>query len=408
MKNYLLSLLLCLIPLSVFSQDTGFDNFNLFEEVEAKEGVSAKDGEKRYKIPSVIYNFSIQHETESTEYHPPFLTKRGNYKKIKEITGNGKGIKVCVIDTGVDQTHARVGGDLELYNPNRPTSTWAVKKAKDFSNSRRTGFWDPKSGHGSHVASMIGARANGLGIEGIASECELYVAKALGDDGYGSDTGIAAAVDWAIQEKVHIINMSLGGGFSQRIEDAVKRATDSGILVFAALGNSGEKGDGHPGNSKFSLGIAAVDYNQQIARFSSRSNVADLSGYGVNVFACISNGRYAALSGTSMATPDQAGLAALVLSHQLKLTGKVLTVKEYVNIIYDHVEDLGPKGRDREYGFGFFNIQSYLDANTGSEKPNDPELPDSPKPLPEHPLKDFKVIGGLDWENKEYLLLEKK
>ena len=70
---------------------------------------------------------------------------------------------------------------------------------------------------------MIGARANGLGIEGIASECELYVAKALGDDGYGSDTGIAAAVDWAIQEKVHIINMSLGGGFSQRIENAVKR-----------------------------------------------------------------------------------------------------------------------------------------------------------------------------------------
>ena len=257
---------------------------------------------------------------------------------------------------------------------------------------------------------MIGARANGLGIEGIASECELYVAKALGDDGYGSDTGIAAAVDWAIQEKVHIINMSLGGGFSQRIENAVKRATDAGIIVFAALGNSGEKGDGHPGNSNFSLGIAAVDYNQQIAPFSSRSKVADLSGYGVNVFACISNGRYAALSGTSMATPDQAGLAALVLSHQLKLTGKVLTVKEYVNIIYDHVEDLGPKGRDREYGFGFFNIQSYLDANTG-EKPNAPELPtkpDSPKPLPENPLKDYRVIGGLDWEGKELLFLEKK
>ena len=67
MKNYLLSLLLCLIPLSVFSQESGFDNFDLFEEVETTEGVSAKDGEKRYKIPSVYYHFSIQHETESTE-----------------------------------------------------------------------------------------------------------------------------------------------------------------------------------------------------------------------------------------------------------------------------------------------------------------------------------------------------
>ena len=401
MKNYLLPLLLCLIPLSVFLQDTGFDNFDLFEE--AKESVSVKDGEKRYKIPSVIYNFSIQNETESSEYHPPFLTKRGDYRKIKEITGNGKGIKVCVIDTGVDQTHARVGGDLELYNPNRPTSTWAVRKARDFSNSRRSGFWD-RSDHGSHVASHIGARANGLGIEGIASECELYVAKALGDDGFGSDTGIAAAVEWAIQEKVHIINMSLGGGFSQRIENAVKKATNEGILVFAALGNSGEKGDGHPGNSKFSLGIAAVDYNQKIATFSSRSNVADLSGYGVNVFACISNGRYAALSGTSMATPDQAGLAALVLSHQLKLTGKILSVKEYVNIIYDHVEDLGPKGRDREYGFGFFNIQSYLDANNSTR----PDQPDSPKPLPENPMKGWRSIGGVrTLDGKEFLFMEK-
>ena len=90
----------------------------------------------------------------------------------------------------------------------------------------------------------------------------------------------------------------------------------------------------------------------------------------------------------------------MVLSHQLKLTGKVLTVKEYVNIIYDHVEDLGPKGRDREYGFGFFNIQSYLDANTG-EKPNAPELPtkpDSPKPLPENPLRITE--SSEDWTGK--------
>ena len=402
MNKYLIALLFCLLPISAYAQTVQQPT----EVVEGFDSVAADiepvNGEKWYRVPRFTKNLSIQHETTAEEYYPPFLTKRGDYRKIKQITGNGKGIKVCVIDTGVDKTHARVGGDLELYNPNNVTSTWAVRKAKDFSNSRRSGFWDAVSGHGSHCASMIGARSNGLGIEGIASECELYIAKALGDDGYGSETGIAKAVDWAIKEKVHIISMSLGGGYSQLIEDAVARATAKGILVFAALGNDGEKTDGHPGNSKKTVGIAAVNYDKVIAGFSSRSNEADLSGYGVNVFACISKGRYAALSGTSMATPDQAGLAALVLSHQHKLTGRILTAKEYTELIYDHIEDLGDTGKDRKYGFGFFDIQSYLDSNSSPS----PAKPNPTKPAPGNPLDGYQYIGGIKWGGKHYIIME--
>lgn len=356
----------------------------------------AQQEEIQYPIPSVRQNFSIQYNTESQEVHPGFLTKRGDFKTLKKITGNGKGIKVGIVDTGVDETHRR--GDLS-----------GVVEAKDFTNSRSG--WRDLAGHGSHVAGMIGARADGKGIEGIASESELYIAKGLGDRGFGSETEIANAIDWLIQKDVDIINLSLGGGYSQRIEQAVQRATNAGILVFAALGNDGTRGDGHPGNSKYTLGIAAVDYNLRLADFSSRSKMALLSGFGVDIFSCVSGGRYAAYSGTSMATPDQAGIAALVLGHQRKLGKDIANMNEYFALIEPFIKDLGPSGPDSGYGYGFFEVQKYLEKY-GDEKPEDPTDPDdpfdpgNPDPKPENPYDGFKKIGEVIWENRKYILLE--
>lgn len=364
--------------------------------------VKNSSDEIRYEIPVVIQNFSIQYDTENTETYPGFLTKRGDFKKIKRVTGNGKGIKVGVVDTGVDETHRR--GDLA-----------GVVEAKDFTRSRSG--WRDLAGHGSHVAGMIGAKADGKGIEGIASDCDLYIAKGLGDRGFGSESEIANAIDWLIEKDVDIINLSLGGGYSQRIENAIIRADKAGILVFAALGNDGPNGRaGHPGNSRYTLGIAALDYNLQLARFSSRSNVADLSGYGVDVFSCVSGGRYAAYSGTSMATPDQAGLAALVLGHQRALGNDLSSSAKYLAFIKKYIKDLGPQGRDTGYGFGFFDIQKYVadyqdkpspedPFDPNPEEPEDPETPENPG---ENPFKNYEIIGRLVLEGEEFVLLKKR
>ena len=103
-----------------------------------------------------------------------------------------------------------------------------------------------------------------------------------------------------------------------------------------------------------------------------------------------------------MATPDQAGLAALVLSHQYKLTNRVLKVKEYLDLIHDHIEDLGPRGHDREYGHGFFDIQSYLDSNSSPS----PAKPKPTKPAPGNPLDGYQYIGGIKWGGKHYIIME--
>lgn len=287
-----------------------------------------------------------------------FLTQRGDWKKLKELTGDGKGIKVGVGDTGVDPTHRN--GDLK-----------GVVDAKDFTGSRYG--WHDRHSHGSHCSGHIGARSDGQGMVGLASSCTMYHAKVLGDSGSGSVSGIANGVRWLADQGCHIISLSLGGGYSEAIEGACREVSQQGVLIFAAMGNEGTRGDGHPGNSRYTFGIAAVDYQKRLASFSSRSKMAKYSGYGVNVVSCGLNGRYVGMSGTSMACPDQAGLCALYLSWRAK-NGLVLprTMEELEGMYVAGLEDLGEPGHDVGYGLGFINIWKLLE-----------ELPPTPPTPPQ-------------------------
>lgn len=269
----------------------------------------------------------------------------------------GKGAKVCVLDTGCDFSHR----DLKRVT------------GKDFTGSR-SGASDV-NGHGSHCLGVVGAAQNEVGMVGVAPECEMISGKVLSDNGSGLGSWIAAGIDWAIAEGADVISMSLGSdGIDPRIEAAVKRAVEKGVIVVAAAGNSGpnENTAGYPGSHPGVVCVAAVDSNGQVARFSSRGKAVFVAAPGVNVRSCYPGDRFANMSGTSMATPYVAGVAALYVSH-CKATGQKWSPAEFARLVSVTSQDVAPPGRDTASGHGKIRPAELLAKVPGSVPPKPPE-----------------------------------
>ncbi|WP_439646643.1 S8 family peptidase [Piscibacillus salipiscarius] len=175
------------------------------------------------------------------------------------------------------------------------------------------------NGHGTHVAGTVAALNNNSGVLGVAPSANLYAVKVLDGNGSGSYAGIAEGIEWAIQNNMDIINMSLGGSQSSSIlKDYADYAYyNAGILVVAAAGNSGNSWGwsdtvGYPAKYDSVIAVAAVDQNNNRASFSSHGPAVELAAPGVNIYSTMPGNSYDSLNGTSMASPHVAGVAAQV------------------------------------------------------------------------------------------------
>lgn len=233
---------------------------------------------------------------------------------------DGKGVKIAVLDTGVDAGHP----DLEDQ----------VIAARNFSQSATT---DDKVGHGTHVASIAagtGAKSGGK-YKGVAPGADLLNGKVLDDEGFGDDSGILAGMEWAAEQGAQIVNMSLGGMDTPEVdplEAAVdKLSAEKGILFAVASGNAGPETVGSPGSADAALTVGAVDDKDVLAPWSSTGPRAgdgavkpDVTAPGVAITAASAKGSlieqevgenppgYLTIDGTSMATPHVAGAAAIL------------------------------------------------------------------------------------------------
>ncbi|WP_128978199.1 S8 family peptidase [Streptomyces roseicoloratus] len=238
---------------------------------------------------------------------------------------DGKGVRIAVLDTGVDRTH----DDLKTR----------VVAEKNFSPAPDA---VDRVGHGTHVASIAagtGARSGGR-YKGVAPGAEVISGKVLDDDGSGEDSAILAGMEWAAAEGADVVNLSLGGPDGPGVdplEEAVNRlSAEKGILFAVAAGNEGEGGEstlGSPGTADAALTVGAVDKNDRLAPFSSRGPRVgdgavkpDVTAPGVAIAAAAAPGStldtkpgvphpapgYLQIDGTSMATPHVAGAAAIL------------------------------------------------------------------------------------------------
>ncbi|KAF9216168.1 hypothetical protein BGZ59_010758 [Podila verticillata] len=217
----------------------------------------------------------------------------------------GSGVTAYVIDTGINTNHVEFGGR-------------ATMGANFIQGSANT----DENGHGTHVSGTIGGRTYG-----VAKNVQLVGVKVLNAQGSGSFSGIIAGMDWVVSRArgtKAVVNMSLGGGKSQAVDAAATRIFNAGIALLVAAGNdaNADACNGSPSGAQGTFTVGATDRNDRIATFSSWGQCVDAFAPGVNIVSSWIGSSTATntISGTSMATPHVAGIAALLLSSDSSLT----------------------------------------------------------------------------------------
>jgi subtilisin len=276
----------------------------------------------------------------------------------------GMGVKIGIIDSGINYTHSDLDG------------VYVASGSYDFVQNDN----DPMDvyGHGTHVAGTACAEDNNFGVVGVAPSCALYALRVLNDDGVGSWSRVIAAMDWAVTNSLQVVNLSLGS--SKNPGTAVKTAFDNaeaaGVVIVAAAGNSGNtagKGDNiiYPAKYASVIAVGATDSTDKRASFSSTGSALELVAPGVSVLStwndsnsphdpqpiCVDGVCYYKYgSGTSMASPHVAGVAALVLAKGVTdANGNGRINDEVRQKMNSTAQNMGAAGRDTQYGYGLVN-----------------------------------------------------
>lgn len=278
-----------------------------FEVVQIQEGTVSEVIKKYKQNPQVEYAepnfkatmFVVSNDTALQQQWGLFKINAANHsaKSAWDITTGNEQIKVAVLDTGIEATHADLTGK--------------VVAEFNFTDSASA---NDANGHGTHVAGIAAAATNnGSGIAGSGYNTTLLNGKVLGDDGSGYYSWIANGIVWAADQGAKVINLSLGGpSSSQAMQDAINYAWSKGAVVVAAAGNNNTNTPNYPGYYTNVIAVAATDSNDARASFSNYGSWVDVAAPGVAIYSTYKGNTYASMSGTSMATPFTAGTAALI------------------------------------------------------------------------------------------------
>jgi subtilisin len=274
----------------------------------------------------------------------------------------GDGIKVAIIDTGIDWNHPDLAANY--------------KGGYDFANDDADPMDD--NGHGTHVAGIVAASDNNNGVIGVAPKAYLYAVKVLNSSGSGTEDDIAAGIQWCIDNGIQIISMSLGYRYYSLpwwpqpllVKQACDAAYNSGLLVVAAAGNDGSRSVrdtvGYPARYDSVIAVGATDSSDKRPYWSSTGPAVELAAPGVSINSTYWDDTYATMSGTSMACPMVTGTAALVWRAYPSYTN--VQVRERLKNTAKDL-DLSKPQPDWQFGFGLVDAEAAAGATPPADTP---------------------------------------
>lgn len=255
--------------------------------------------------------------------------------RLRAEGGTGEGEVIAILDTGIDASHPEFSGriiDARSFVPGESVADG--------------------NGHGTHCA---GTAAGGTPSVGVAGKARILAGKCLSNSGSGSNTWIRTAFQWAMDSGATVISMSIGGGgFLESMEDLFRAANAQGIIPCVAAGNERQQG-GVVRYASSGIVVAAVDSSGNYATFSNPASspaILTNAAPGVQILSAKPGGGYQIMSGTSMATPFDAGTVACVQSGRVKAGLPKLTTPQLKNLLAGRSIDAGTPGPDTNYGAG--------------------------------------------------------
>lgn len=267
-------------------------------------------------------------------------------------TTQGENTVVAILDTGIPN-HDDLNENI------------LINKCRSFI---KTEFSD-KNGHNTHVAGIVGGSNNTFGVVGVAPKCKLVCLKVLGDSGFSTTNSILDGLKYCLDLKPDVINMSVGGTSPMpEVQAVLKQLVDKGIPIVVSAGNNGEKADKsvlYP--AKYDECIAVGSYSPTLitskSLFSSVGPEVDIAAPGDKILSTFLDNKYAIMSGTSQAAPIISGIIALLISYYKK-NNIPYTVDSIKKALFEHCKDVGPEGKDENFGWGIISPKNLFAAKT--------------------------------------------
>lgn len=367
----------------------GGDVTNVFTIIPAISGKLPAKAIEALKNNPQVEVVESDYAVHALEYSP--ADELGNSWGVDHINADaalaagyaGEGVKVAVLDSGVNFNHFDLSDNFDL-------------STNDLGYDFVSDDFIPEDvyGHGTHVAGTLAAASNGFGIVGVAPKAQIVALRVLDENGEGTASGIIEALQW-IQNynaahpdaPIRITNNSYGtGSNSSQLEAAFDVLASSGVLHIGSAGNEGSAAGngynvGYPARYASVVAVAALDRNNQRASFSSTGSEVEIAAPGVAVLSTWKDGVNAAgpqpfsfagyageyfieANGTSMAAPHVAGVAALLMAANPSYTAEAVR-----NRMNETALDLGVAGRDKLYGYGLVDASSALGLVPGANNP---------------------------------------